>query len=188
MRIWIMHFFNHYSAPIVAALLLAGGLLLVWRRGGKTRQWLVLGGAMAALGAAWWVYRPVATSVTPAAGLPLLLEVQSPYCLGCVATKAVVDRLEHELRDKLVVRRVNIQSAEGRRLARQYGVELTPTFIFFDAAGKEQWRSVGQLDTARVRASLQPLANGAGHCPTAHLPTASAARVLVYATKTPSGD
>ena len=116
-----MQFFNHYSAPILAAVLLAGGLSLVLRRGGKMRQWLVFGGAMVALGAAWWVFRPVATSVTPLAGLPLLLEMQSPYCLGCVAIKPAVDRLESELHGRLVLRRVDIQSAEGRKLARQYG-------------------------------------------------------------------
>lgn len=33
-----MHFFNHHSAPIVAALLLAGGLSRVVRRGGKMRH------------------------------------------------------------------------------------------------------------------------------------------------------
>jgi hypothetical protein len=31
---------------------------------------------------------------------------------------------------------------------------MTPTFIFFDTAGKEQWRNVGQLDAARVRTNL----------------------------------
>ncbi len=74
-----MHFFNHYSAPIVAALLLAGGLSLVMRRGGKMRHWLILGGAMVALGALWLVFRPLAgLAETPLAGQPLLLEVQSP--------------------------------------------------------------------------------------------------------------
>ena len=92
---------------------------------------------------------------TPLAGQSLLLEVQSPYCLGCVAMKPVVDRLENELRGKLVVRRVDIQSVEGRKLASQYGIEMTPTFIFFDKAGREQWRSAGQLDAVRVRTSLQ---------------------------------
>ena len=181
-----MQFFNHYSAPILAAVLLAGGLSLVLRRGGTIRQWLVFGGAMVALGAAWWVFRPVATSVTPAAGLPLLLEMQSPYCLGCVAIKPAVDRLESELHGRLVLRRVDIQSAEGRKLARQYGIEMTPTFVFFDSSGQEQWRSVGQLDAARVRTSLAPLAKDAGNRPTAHRPTASAAKVLVSAANTPS--
>ena len=150
-----MQFFNHYSAPILAVVLLAGGLSLVWRRGGKLRYWLILGGAMVTLGVAWFVFRPVANpAAAPLAGQPLLLEVQSPYCLGCVAMKPVVDRLEKELRGKLVVRRVDIQSAEGRKLASEYGIELTPTFIFFNTAGKEQWRNVGQLDAARVRTNL----------------------------------
>ncbi|MCL4181629.1 MAG: thioredoxin family protein [Verrucomicrobia bacterium] len=158
-----MQYFNHYSAPILAAVLLAGGLSLVLRRGGKMRQWLVLGGAMVALGAAWGMFRPVATPATAVAGLPWLLEVQSPYCLGCVAIKPAVDRLERELQGRLALRRVDIQSAEGRQLASQYGSELTPTFIFFDSSGQEQWRSVGRLDVARVRTSLQPLAKGAGN-------------------------
>ena len=150
-----MHFFNHYSAPIVAALLLAGGLSLVVRRGGKLRHWLILGGAMVALGALWLVFRPLAgPAETPLAGQPLLLEVQSPYCLGCVAMKPVVDRVEKELRGRLVVQRVDIQSSEGRKLASQYGIEITPTFIFFDTAGSEQWRTTGQLDSVRVRTSM----------------------------------
>ena len=151
-----MHLFNYYSAPIVAALLLAGGLSLVLRRGGKIRHWLILGGSIVVLGALWLVFRPVARpAATPLAGQPLLLEVQSPYCLGCVAMKPVVDRLEKELSGKLVVRRVNIQNDEGRKLAGEHGIEVTPTFIFFDKAGREQWRSAGQLDAERVRTSLQ---------------------------------
>lgn len=68
--------------------------------------------------------------------------------------KPAVDRLEKELRGKLVVRRVDIQSAEGSKLANEFGIELTPTFIFFDTAGKEQWRNVGQVDAVRLRTSL----------------------------------
>jgi len=151
-----MHFFNHYSAPIVAALFLAGGLSLVLRRGGRMRHWLILGGGIMALGTLWLVFRPVARPAgTPLPGQSMLLEVQSPYCLGCVAMKPAVDRLEKELRGKLVVRRVDIQSAEGRKLASQYGIEATPTFILFDDVGREQWRSTGQLDAVRVRTSLQ---------------------------------
>jgi len=151
-----MDFFNHYSAPIVAALLLAGGLSRVLRRGEKMRHWLILGGAVVALGGLWLVFRSVARPAeTPLAGQSLLLEVQSPYCLGCVAIKPAVDRLEKELHGQLVVRRMDIQSAEGRKLASQYGIEATPTFIFFDSSGREQWRSAGQLDAVRVRTSLQ---------------------------------
>ena len=84
-----MQFFNRYSAPILAAVLLAGGLSLVLRRGGKMRHWLILGGATVALGSAWWVFRPVARPATsggrpavaagtPIALLPRLADCQPP--------------------------------------------------------------------------------------------------------------
>ena len=49
----------------------------------------------------------------------------------------------------------DIQSEEGRELAQEYNIEATPTFIVFDAAGKEQWPSAGQLDLALVRNNLR---------------------------------
>ena len=149
-----MHFFNHYSAPIVAALLWAIGFSIIIRHGRPTRAGLILAGVMVAVVAAWVPLRPVASPTGSRIDQPMLLEMQSPYCLGCVAIKPAVDRLEKEWHEKLVVRRVNIQSAEGRKLMTQYQIEFTPTFIFFDAAGRERWRSVGELDAARVRASL----------------------------------
>ena len=121
------------------------------RRGGK---WWVLAGVLVVYAIAWLALRPVARPVMPVAGKPLLLKVQSPYCLGCVAMKPAVDRLEKELRDKLVVRRVDIPSDEGRQLLKEYQIEFTPTFILFDKAGKEQWRGTGKLDAEAVRAAL----------------------------------
>jgi len=69
--------------------------------------------------------------------------------------KPIVDGLEKQYQGRLVVIRVNIQSAAGRTLAPLYGFQYTPTFIFFDAAGKELWREVGQLDAGKVSASLK---------------------------------
>ena len=142
-----MQFFNHYSVLIIGALLLVVTVVT------KGRVRWIMAGVLGVYVVACLVLRPSATSL-PANGLPVLLEVQSPFCLGCVAMKPAVDKVEQELAGKLVVRRVDIQSAEGQQLVKQFGIEFTPTFIFFDAAGKEQWRSVGQLNAAQVRASL----------------------------------
>ena len=146
-----MHYFNHYSAPIIVALLLLAGGAVIKRRGSPTRDWFILGGTAVACVAGWLVLRPVASNTGTGTGQPVLLEVQSPYCLGCVALKPAVDRLEHELRGRLVVHRVDIQSAAGRALVGKYGIEFTPTLIFLDAAGKEQWREVGGVDAVAVR-------------------------------------
>ena len=69
--------------------------------------------------------------------------------------KPVVDELERELGGKLHFIRLNIQEDVGRELAPVYDFEFTPTFIFFDADGNEQWRQVGGLDTQRVRDSVE---------------------------------
>ena len=65
-----------------------------------------------------------------------------------------MDGLESELGSKLRVIRLNVQDTVGRQLAPVYNFEYTPTFIFFDAQGHEVWRSIGEIDPARVRASL----------------------------------
>jgi thiol-disulfide isomerase/thioredoxin len=149
-----MQFVNQHSAMIVLALLVVAGTIVVWRRGQKLREWIILDTVVVALVAAWFVLRPVAPPVALTPGRPVLLAVQSPYCLGCVAMKPAVDRLEKEWRGRLVVQRVDIQSDEGKQLTARHGIEYTPTFVFFDAEGREQWRTLGTLDAARVRAAL----------------------------------
>ena len=70
--------------------------------------------------------------------------------------KPIVDGLENEYPEKLIIIRVNIQDPVGRELAPKYGFQYTPTFIFFDPQGIEQWRSIGQLDPEKVRTAITP--------------------------------
>lgn len=74
--------------------------------------------------------------------------------MGCTAIAPIVDGIEREFQGELKVIRVNIQEPEGRSLAETYGFEYTPTFIFFNAAGEEVWRSVGEISDGKVRRSL----------------------------------
>jgi len=139
-----MQFFNHYSVVIIGALLLVATVATK----GRTR-WIMAGivGIYAVTCTALW---PKSRSAT-ADGLPVLLEVQSPFCLGCVAMKPAVDKLESEFAGKLTVRRVDVQTDEGRQLMKEYRLEFTPSFILFDAAGKERWRGTGILDADAAR-------------------------------------
>jgi len=68
--------------------------------------------------------------------------------------KPVVDGLEQEMAERLIVLRVDIHTPAGQEIARQYQFEYTPTFIFFDEKGIEQWREVGGLNVERVRQTV----------------------------------
>jgi thioredoxin-related protein len=73
-----------------------------------------------------------------------------------MTVRPVVDAVEREFGERLEVIRLNVQDPTGRELAQAYGFEFTPTFILFDSAGSEIWRSVYLLDPARIRDHLNP--------------------------------
>jgi thioredoxin-related protein len=54
----------------------------------------------------------------------------------------------------LTVIRVNVQDAATKPLARQYGVQYTPTFVLFDGQGQVLLRSVGAIDPKAVERLL----------------------------------
>ena len=65
-----------------------------------------------------------------------------------------MDELELEVGEELHIIRLNIQESIGMELAPVYDFEFTPTFIYFDAEGKELWRMVGEFDPQPVRDTL----------------------------------
>ncbi len=70
-----------------------------------------------------------------------------------------MDGLEQELGDKLKIIRVDIQSQAGHELESVYGLEYTPTFVYFDARGTEVWRVVGDIDPQKVRDTVNQTGN-----------------------------
>lgn len=153
--------FNQYSAVITAAtLMLLVALVLFTTHRPTWREYAALGVLAAGLIVAWIVLHPRQTPLMDDAkmvqemignGKPVLLEFQSPYCIGCTRLKPIVDELEAEYGQRVLFIRLNIQESVGRELAPLYGFEFTPTFIFFDAQGNELWRSVGELDVERFQ-------------------------------------
>lgn len=158
-------FINQYSFLLLAAALTIVTGLVLLSRAPKWTDYLAFGIVLASLLTAWLILHPRQTPLMGeaknvqekiGAGTPVLLEFQSPYCLACTAIRPTVDALEQELGNQLHIIRINVQEPAGRELGRLYDFQFTPTFIFFDAQGNEQWRMVGQLDPQRVRQSLQP--------------------------------
>jgi thioredoxin-like negative regulator of GroEL len=68
--------------------------------------------------------------------------------------KPVVDRLEEQYAGRLKIIRVDIQSTAGETIAQEYGLFMTPSFLFFDAQGHEAFRTVGSLDVNQIRILL----------------------------------
>ncbi len=157
-----MSFVNHYSFLLAAAVCTLALGLVVLRRGLRRSDLTALGALALGFVLAFWLLRPSASGLADAAqvrqrigaGVPVLLELQSPYCLGCMAARPVVDRIERTSTDRLEVIRLNIQDPGGRQLAADFAAQFTPTFIFFDAQGQESWRTVGAVDPLAVQQSL----------------------------------
>jgi thioredoxin 1 len=71
-----------------------------------------------------------------------------------MAARPIVDGIEREHGQRLRVIRVNVQDPVGQALAGLYRFEFTPTFVLFDAEGRELLRQVGAIDPAAVRRAL----------------------------------
>jgi thiol-disulfide isomerase/thioredoxin len=134
----------------------------VLRRGSRASELVALASLALGFLAAYWLLRPGPSTLANAAavtnrigaGQPVLLEFQSPYCLGCMAARPVVDSIEREHLGQLGVIRLNIQEPAGTELASQYRAQYTPTFIMLDGTGQELWRTIGAVDPLDVRRSL----------------------------------
>ena len=70
----------------------------------------------------------------------------------------IVNGLEEDWGDSVQVVQVKIQDKENRALIERLDAVYTPTFVLFDAAGQEAWRSVGQIDADEVKDRVKALA------------------------------
>ena len=68
--------------------------------------------------------------------------------------KPVVDGVERDVAGEANIVRVDLLSEAGQSLARRYGVEATPTFLFFDRDGRVVETSL-RLDREAALARLR---------------------------------
>lgn len=74
-------------------------------------------------------------------GLPKLLDLGATKCIPCKMMAPILEELKKTYAGKLDV--VFIDVWEKPDEAKQYKINLIPTQIFFDAAGKERFRHEG---------------------------------------------
>lgn len=66
--------------------------------------------------------------------------------MGCVISKPIVNGIEQAYGKNLQVVHLDARNADNRAIAAQIGVQMTPTYVLFDAKGNEVWRAAGALN------------------------------------------
>ena len=73
--------------------------------------------------------------------LPKLLDLGAGKCIPCKMMFPVLDELKKEYAGKLEVEFIDVW--QNPDAGKQYGIEVIPTQIFYDATGKELSRHIG---------------------------------------------
>ncbi len=80
-------------------------------------------------------------SPATAAKLPRLVDLGAGKCIPCKMMKPILDELKRDYADRFVTEFIDVW--ENPAVGKQYGIEMIPTQIFYDAEGKERFRHVG---------------------------------------------
>ena len=152
-----MQFINHYSFLILAGTAIVAVLVWILRRGSQKEDLIALGALLLGLTMAFWFFQPIDRSSQPqpaqqieGARQPVLIQFESPYCLGCMAAKPMVNSLLAQTGDKLLFTPVDINDPESADLVSRFGAQFTPTFILLDTEGEVMYYSVGAVEIDTV--------------------------------------
>lgn len=74
-------------------------------------------------------------------GLPVMIDLGSDQCIPCKMMAPILEELKTEYAEKLTVHFLDVRKLPA--LSKTYGIQLIPTQIFYDAAGKELFRHEG---------------------------------------------
>jgi thioredoxin 1 len=125
---------------IIAALVLAVGAVFAMKGKEAPRQPEVKTASTALNSEA--AVQPVQASADPAAKkLPRLVDLGANKCIPCKAMKPILDELRTTYAGSFDVAFIDVW--ENPAKATEYGVEIIPTQIFYDASGKELFRHQG---------------------------------------------
>ena len=75
--------------------------------------------------------------------LPRLVDLGADKCIPCKMMAPILEELKSEYAGRLRVEFYDVWKNPG--VGKEYGVQIIPTQIFYDAGGKELWRHEGFL-------------------------------------------
>ena len=85
-------------------------------------------------------------------GRPVLVDFGSDSCLPCRQLRPILDEIRKEKAGKLEVLVIDVY--KNQNLSREYRIQVIPTLVFFDASGKEVFRTQGFMPKAALLENL----------------------------------
>jgi thioredoxin 1 len=136
---------NLWKIAVVAALVVAVGAVLAMkgREGTKSPE------------AKGTVQPQQAAEQATAKKLPRLVDLGANKCIPCKAMKPILDELRTTYSGTFDV--VFIDVWENPAKGKEYGINIIPTQIFFDAGGKELYRHEGFFSRADILAKWKEI-------------------------------
>jgi thioredoxin 1 len=98
-----------------------------------------------------------APAAAPSSGLPKLLDLGSKSCIPCKMMAPVLEELKNDYAGRFDVEFIDVWVKENAVKAREFDINVIPTQIFFDEAGKELWRHEGFLGREEILARWKDL-------------------------------
>ena len=80
--------------------------------------------------------------------LPRLVDLGASKCVPCKMMEPILEELKHEYDDAFTVQFIDVW--QQRDKAREYGIRVIPTQIFYDAEGNELYRHEGFFSKADI--------------------------------------
>lgn len=87
--------------------------------------------------------------------LPRLLELGGETCINCIMMAPVLKELRAEYGARLKVEFIDV--IKDKQAAKEHGVRLVPTQVFYDGQGNERFRHEGFFPKADILAKWQEL-------------------------------
>ena len=88
-------------------------------------------------------------------GKPMVVDFGSNSCIPCRQLRPVLQKIRQDYTGKLEVLIIDIRN--NQKLASDYQIQVIPTVIFFDPAGKEVFRHQGFMSEEKVKEQLAKL-------------------------------
>ena len=85
-------------------------------------------------------------------GKPMVVDFGSNSCIPCRQLRPVLQKIRQDYTGKLEVLIIDVRN--NQKLASEYQIQVFPTVVFFDPAGKEVFRHQGFMSEEKVKEQL----------------------------------